>query len=97
MVDLFDRFFSLSMIIATFRVVSRRSREGLAESDLRRVDVSSLPDNYFGESTRILAADQLALNNDSGSSNEIWPQILLLLAGVLALEQFLGWWFGRRR
>ncbi len=67
------------------------------ESDLRRIDLESLPADYFGKSTRILTGENLILQNESGTSNEIWPQVLMLLAGILALEQFLGWAFGRKR
>ena len=68
-----------------------------AESDLKRLDVAALPDNFFGENTRLLSADQMVLQGESKSSNEIWPLILMLMAGILVTEQFLGWWFGRRR
>jgi hypothetical protein len=68
-----------------------------AESDLRRLDLAGLPDNYFGEATRVIDSEQLVLESESGANNEIWLQILLLLAAVLVGEQFLGWWFGRWR
>lgn len=67
------------------------------EGDLRRVDPDSLPAEFFGKTTRVIDGDALLLQGDSGSSNEIWPQLLVLIAGVLALEQFLGWLFGKRR
>lgn len=68
-----------------------------AEADLRRMDVEALPENYFGEDVRLVNADQMVLQGESRSNNEIWPQILLLLAAMLVAEQFLGWWFGRWR
>ncbi len=68
-----------------------------SEGDLSRMDVSQLPSDFFGQNTKILTADELVLKNETRSSNEIWPQVLLLLAGILGLEQFLGWWFGRKR
>ncbi|MGI9517049.1 MAG: BatA domain-containing protein [Pirellulaceae bacterium] len=67
------------------------------EGDLKRLDVAGLAQNFFGDSTQMLTADEMVLKNESSTSNEIWPQILLLLACCLALEQFLGWWFGRSR
>jgi hypothetical protein len=67
------------------------------EGDLQRVDVAALPNAYFGKTTLLLNADELMMQGESGTSNEIWPQLLLLLAGILGLEQFLGWAFGRRR
>jgi len=68
-----------------------------AESDLRRLDVSSLPDNFFGENTQVVSSDDMVLQSETGANNEVWPQILLLLAVVLVGEQFFGWWFGRKR
>ena len=67
------------------------------ESDLRRVDLAGLPNEYFGQSTRVLTGEDLLLQTESGTSNEIWPLVLMLLAGILALEQLLGWLFGRKR
>lgn len=81
---------AVDSILYSFNVDSR-------EGDLRRVDLDSLPAEYFGKTTRVIAGDALLLQGDSGSSNEIWPQVLVLIAGVLALEQFLGWLFGKRR
>ena len=68
-----------------------------SEDDLRRLDLPALPNNYFGEQTRLVSADQMVMQGETRSSNEVWPQILLLLIAVLGTEQFLGWWFGRRR
>ena len=68
-----------------------------SEADLRRLDLPALPNNYFGEQTRLVSADQMVMQGETRSSNEVWPQILLLLIAVLGTEQFLGWWFGRRR
>ncbi len=67
------------------------------EGDLRRLDLAALPDDYFGQNTHVIDGEQMILENESGTSNEIWPQLLLVLAAVLAVEQLLGTWFGRRR
>ncbi len=67
------------------------------EGDLRRLDPPSLPDDYFGQTTKLVSGEDMVLQNETGTSNEIWPQLLLLLAGILCLEQLLGWVFGLRR
>ena len=67
------------------------------ESDLRRLDVSSLPDDFFGGIAKLVSGDDLVTQDESGANNDIWPQILMLLAAVLIGEQFFGWWFGRKR
>ena len=68
-----------------------------AEADLRRLDLADLPDNYFGEATQVMTAEQMVTQGEARSNNEIWPQVLLLLMAVLGAEQAMGWWFGRRR
>ncbi len=68
-----------------------------AESDLRRLDLAGLPENYFGESTQRVTAEQMVQQGEASANNEVWPQILLALAALLITEQFLGWWFGRSR
>ena len=67
------------------------------EADLRRIDVPSLPDNYFGEDVKLLSADQITSINTDQANNEIWTFVLIILAAALLLEQFLGWYFGRKR
>lgn len=67
------------------------------EADLRRLDLTDLPDNYFGEATQVMTSEQMVTQGEARSNNEIWPQILLLLMVVLGAEQAMGWWYGRRR
>lgn len=67
------------------------------ESDLKRINVSALGGDFFGEETRLISTDELSGKVDSRSSSEMWPKILIALLGVLAIEQFLGWLFGRSR
>jgi hypothetical protein len=68
-----------------------------AEGNLRRVDLEALPQGFFGENTRVITPDAMVLQEESGTSNEIWTRILVVLALVLAAEQVLGMWFGRKR
>ena len=67
------------------------------EGDLRRLDMTRLASDFFSGKVRLMTGDQLFGQIDSRSASAIWPTVLLLLAGVLGLEQFLGWFFGRRR
>jgi hypothetical protein len=67
------------------------------ESDLRRLDLDAVGPDYFGPQARLVSLESLASLVVSGGHNEIWPQILLGLVAVLGLEQFLAWWFGRKR
>ena len=67
------------------------------ESDLKRLDVNGLNPSFFGENTKLVGVTDIARTSVSSSENEIWYQLLFVLLGVLAVEQFLGWWFGRKR
>jgi hypothetical protein len=67
------------------------------EGQLERLDFGQVGQQYFGEkATRVSLTDLNSLQI-SGGHNEIWPQLLWALAIVLAIEQLLGWWFGRFR
>ncbi len=68
-----------------------------AESDLRRLDLDALPNEFFGEATSLVDGEGMVTEDGTQSNNDVWLQILFLLAGMLVLEQFLGWWFGRSR
>ena len=68
-----------------------------AESDLRRLDLDALPNEFFGEATSLVDGEGMVTEDGTQSTNDVWLQILFLLAGMLVLEQFLGWWFGRSR
>ncbi len=67
------------------------------ESNLKRLDINSLGDSFFSNKVKLLSSDQLSGRIESRSASAIWPTILLLLATLLGLEQFLGWLFGRKR
>ena len=41
--------------------------------------------------------DELQDQSVAGSNTEIWTQLLVTLFVVLVVEQFLGWWWGRKR
>ena len=67
------------------------------ESELKRLPKSSMEGDFFGDKVKLISTEQLAGQKVSGGDTEIWLQILLLLFGVLALEQFLGWFWGKKR
>ncbi len=67
------------------------------EGQLQRLDFGQVGEQYFGERVSRVSLAQLSGLQFTGGHNEIWLQLLASLAAVLILEQFLGWWFGRRR
>ena len=69
------------------------SREG----DLTRADVQQLQRKLGDANVSLITADDLSKINIDDARIHLWPFALALLVGVLALEQFLGWRFGRNR
>ena len=67
------------------------------ESRLKRLPESSLQGDFFGDKVSLVSSQELSEQTVSGGNTEIWLQILMLLFGLLALEQFLGWYWGKKR
>lgn len=67
------------------------------EGDLKRMSAASLEGDFLGEKVKLVSASTLNDQSVEGGNTEIWFQVLILLFAVLVLEQFLGWWFGRKR
>lgn len=67
------------------------------EGDLRRLDIEGARKGYFGDEVKIISGPSMSSQTVQGARTEYWMYILFFLGGVLVLEQFLGWWFGRRR
>ena len=67
------------------------------EGRLSRLSESTMEGDFFVDKVRRLSANELKNETVSGGNTEIWPQIVWLLLIVLVCEQFLGWWFGRKR
>ncbi len=67
------------------------------EGQLKRLPESASEGDFFSEDIRRVAASDLNSQQVSGGNTEIWPQLLIFLIVVLAVEQFLGWWFGKKR
>ncbi|TWT45657.1 hypothetical protein RAS1_20850 [Phycisphaerae bacterium RAS1] len=64
------------------------------ESDLTPASSAELEALFRGLPLRIASVDQFLTGRERGRY-EIWPTVLLVLVGVLLMEQTLAWWFGR--
>lgn len=67
------------------------------ESQIKRVSANTLENGFFGDKVSLISTDQITNQTVAGGNSEVWLQILVVLFGVLVLEQFLGWWWGRKR
>ena len=67
------------------------------ECQLKRLPESATEGDFFDEKIKRVSAMELKGARVVGGNTEIWPQLLIFLIAVLALEQFLGWWFGKKR
>ena len=67
------------------------------ESKLKRLPAASMEGDFFGDKVSLVSTEKLGEQTVSGGNTEIWLQILLLLFGVLVVEQFLGWYWGKKR
>jgi hypothetical protein len=67
------------------------------EGRLERLSALELEADFWGERFRLLPLSGLLSERAEGRSAEMWPQVIWLLLIVLATEQFLAWWFGKRR
>lgn len=67
------------------------------EGQLTRMTAAELDGNFFNDQVRLVQPETLADETVSGGNSEIWHQLLWLLFLALMLEQFLGWFWGRKR
>ena len=67
------------------------------EGRLARLPASITDGDFFSDSIKRVSVGDLKNDKISGGNTEVWPFVVWLLLIVLASEQFLGWWFGRRR
>jgi len=67
------------------------------EGDLRQADVQQLKRQFKDVPVQFVSGSASLSLEAVGAKWEIWPWIVGALLGVLALEQVLGWAFGRNR
>ena len=67
------------------------------EGRLERLNPTELESDFWGEKFKLLPVSGLLGERAEGRSAEMWPQVIWLLLIVLGTEQFLAWWFGKRR
>lgn len=68
-----------------------------SEGDLRHVSQDRLVAMTGGIATEYRRGDEAALAPETPTGREMWPIVLVLALGLLMVEQFLGWYFGRVR
>ena len=68
-----------------------------AEGNLRRLNMQTVGKDFFGSKTRLVSSTELVSEDINRRNSEFWWLFLVVLAGILGLEQFLGWWWGRKR
>ncbi len=68
-----------------------------SESRLTRLTAAQRESDFWGDRFEVLASVSEAVKAAAGQSREFWWYVVVLLLFVLGTEQFLGWWFGRRR
>jgi hypothetical protein len=67
------------------------------EGDLRHVSRDRLMAMTGGLTTEFRSPDEDISPADAPAGREMWPIVLVVALGLLMIEQFLGWYFGRVR
>jgi hypothetical protein len=67
------------------------------ESRLTRLSNATLDGNFFSDKVRRMTPGELNKQSVTRGNSEIWPSLLVVLFGILVSEQFLAWWWGRKR
>ena len=67
------------------------------ESQLKRLSESERSEEFFGNKVSLVSMSEIGEQTVSGGNTEIWIWILVVLFGILVTEQFLGWWWGKKR
>jgi hypothetical protein len=68
-----------------------------AEGDLKRIPENRTAGDFFGANVSMVSEAELADQSVKGGSSEIWMTVLSILFVALMAEQFLGWFWGRKR
>ncbi len=67
------------------------------ESQLKRLSETVLEKKFFGDKAQVVTTAGLLGQTIDGGNSEIWMTILIVLMIILGAEQFLGWFWGRKR
>jgi len=67
-----------------------------AEGDLRPVPEDELRVRFGAADIKIVRGDAFLAKSAQAAKTEIWRAVLVALVLTLCVEQFLGWWFGKR-
>ena len=68
-----------------------------SEGDLTRLSRNVLDGDFFGGNVDVVTGAQLSDQTVKGGSSELWMFALVMLFCALVAEQFLGWFWGRKR
>jgi len=68
-----------------------------SEGNLKRMSRNELDGDFFGGNVELVTPSQLADQTVKGGSSELWMLALIFLFCALTAEQFLGWFWGRKR
>jgi hypothetical protein len=67
------------------------------ESQLERLSETVLDKKFFGDNASLVTTAGLLDQTVDGGNSELWMTLLIVLMVVLGAEQFLGWFWGRKR
>ena len=67
------------------------------EGRLKRLNLTTVESDFWGDKFSTIPVSNLTTQKVSGKTAEMWPQVIWILLLVLGTEQFLAWWFGKRR
>ena len=68
-----------------------------SEGDLSRLSRNVLEGDFFGGNVDVVTSAELSNQTVKGGSSELWMFALVMLFCALVAEQFLGWFWGRKR
>ena len=68
-----------------------------SEGDLKRMSQNVLGGDFFGGNVELVTTTELKDRTVKSGSSELWMLVLVVLFCALTAEQFLGWFWGRKR
>jgi hypothetical protein len=67
------------------------------EGRLKRLNLTTVESDFWGDKFSTIPVSSLTSQKVPGKTAEMWPQVVWILLLILGTEQFLAWWFGKRR